>query len=149
MIGAASVILQKPHPVSATTITTCCLLRIPGPVFIGLAETDARVSRFVQQESSHELYDIITQLVGMACSSARLRLERLLWQLVSRQASHSTSEIRIRPPLRYWELAQLISVTPQHLSKIMKQMEDEGLIRRERGCLIINAPDRLSDACHS
>ena len=35
------------------------------------------------------------------------------------------------------EIAELIAVTPEHLSVVLKRMEQQGIIRREKGWLII------------
>jgi DNA-binding MarR family transcriptional regulator len=36
-----------------------------------------------------------------------------------------------------------VAITPEHLSRILREMEQEGLIRRYKGRVIIVAPDRL------
>jgi len=51
--------------------------------------------------------------------------------------------MRIHNPLKHWEIAQLISVTPQHLSRLLKRLEEEGIIRRNKGWLIISDYQRL------
>jgi CRP-like cAMP-binding protein len=45
--------------------------------------------------------------------------------------------MKIRPPLKYWEIAQLIGVTPEHLSRILKQIKREGIIKEEAGHIIV------------
>jgi CRP-like cAMP-binding protein len=138
LIGAGPVILGRRHPQSATTVTPCSLLRIPADLFIHHIQTDPAASWAVHEECSRELYQLTSQVTALACSSPRSRLTKLLAQLASATSDReSNGEIRLFSPLRQWELAQIISVTPQHLSKMLKQMEDEGLVRREKGCLII------------
>jgi CRP-like cAMP-binding protein len=46
--------------------------------------------------------------------------------------------------LKQWEVAQLLGITPEHLSRLIKQMEKEGIIGRENGWLIIRNPKKLS-----
>jgi hypothetical protein len=35
-------------------------------------------------------------------------------------------------PFHHWEPATLILVTPEHLSRLLKEMERSGMIRRDR-----------------
>ena len=39
----------------------------------------------------------------------------------------------IRCPLRQWEVAQLVGVTPSYVSQLLGELEREGVVRRERG----------------
>jgi DNA-binding transcriptional regulator YhcF (GntR family) len=45
--------------------------------------------------------------------------------------------IKIRLPLKRREIAQMIGITPEHLSRVPKQIKQEGIIREEAGHLII------------
>jgi DNA-binding Lrp family transcriptional regulator len=46
--------------------------------------------------------------------------------------------IGVRLPLKYWEIAQLVGITPEHLSRILRQLEQEGIIKRKDGRLVIS-----------
>jgi CRP-like cAMP-binding protein len=138
LLGIAPVILCKPYPVTATTLTGCRLRRISAEPFLDLAKGNPEFSWHVQEVHCHEVYDQITQLVGLACLSAKHRLEQFLGQLIAVQCMHNLQgEIRMDLPLKHREIAQLIAVTPQHLSLLLRQMEDEGTIRREKGWVIV------------
>jgi len=41
-------------------------------------------------------------------------------------------------------IAQLLAITPIYLSRLLEQLEDDGLIRRSKGWLIIRNPDKLA-----
>jgi len=45
--------------------------------------------------------------------------------------------------MKNWEVAQLLALTPQHLCRLIKQMEDEGIIMRKKGWLILSEPKKL------
>ena len=49
----------------------------------------------------------------------------------------SRDEIKLQVPLKSKEMAQIIAVTPQHFSRILNEMEQEGVIRREKGWIIV------------
>ena len=93
---------------------------------------------------SLEVYEQSWQLADMKSLSARQRLEQLLWQMLSAaELANETREIRLRVPLKYWEIAQLIGVTPEHLSRQLRQLRDEGILDHENGVLIVHDPSRL------
>jgi len=46
-------------------------------------------------------------------------------------------------PLKHKELAQMVAVTPEHLSRLLKQLERDGIIKREKGLLVMNNSQSL------
>ena len=46
-------------------------------------------------------------------------------------------EVKLQTPLKHREIAELIAVTPEQLSRLLKGMEEDGLLRREKGWLIL------------
>ncbi|RMG50973.1 MAG: helix-turn-helix domain-containing protein [Acidobacteria bacterium] len=46
-------------------------------------------------------------------------------------------------PIRQWELARYLGITPQYVTRLLGQLEDEGLLLRCKGWLIIADPHRL------
>ncbi|MGH2376405.1 MAG: helix-turn-helix domain-containing protein [bacterium] len=46
-------------------------------------------------------------------------------------------------PLRHWEIAQLLAVTPAYLSRLFNRLEQEGILLRRKGWLTISDPDNL------
>ncbi len=144
ILGAASAILQKPHPVTAATITECQLHCLPREFFLELAKTNPQFGWRLQQVHSREVYDQASQLVGLHYLSARRRLEQLVRKLTfEMKMDLAQRPVRLRLPLKYWEIAQLIGVTPEHLSRVLKQVEEAGIMYRENGTLIISDPEKL------
>jgi len=144
VLGAASVVLQKPFPTSAETLTRCCLRRMPTNIFLCRLKSDAEFSWRIHQMHSYEVYAETMHLAQLGRHSARHRLEQLLWQLASAlKPSEINKEVRLQLPLKHWEVAELIAVTPQHLSRVMKQMQKDGIIRHYKGWLIISDLQKL------
>nr|QEO74821.1 Transcription regulator, crp [uncultured bacterium] len=139
IVGASAVILNKKYGYSAETLTGCQLRRVPAPAFLHLLRTDSEFAWQFQQVQSHELYDQLSQLVGFGCLSARHRLEQLLSQLLSTLgAKAGERKIRLQLPLKHWELAELIAVTPEHLSRLLKELQLEGVVQRDKGWINIS-----------
>lgn len=138
LVGAASVILKQPYAVSAITVNDCYLRRISAPLFDYLIESDRLVSIYVHQMHSSEVLDKIISITQLGCLTARERLIQLLRRLVFVSAENETPrEYKIQLPLKYWELAQLIAITPEHLSRLLKQMEQMGIVRQKKNLLFI------------
>jgi CRP-like cAMP-binding protein len=86
-------------------------------------------------------------LEGVGSLSARQRLEQLLRWLIREMGLFKAGEkIRLRLPLKQWEIANYIAVTPEYVSKLMKQMEKEGVIRKEKGWVVVYDPQKLFSA---
>ena len=144
LLGLSSVILQRPYPVSAVTLTRSQARRVPGEILLYVLRNNIQFSRYVHQEISQETYDHVAQLVGLGCMSARCRLERLLVQMVSpAEIGGHKKDIHLPMLLKHWEIAQLIAITPQHLSRVLKKMENDGVLRQEKGRMILTDPSRL------
>jgi len=47
---------------------------------------------------------------------------------------------RVQLPITHEEIAQLIAVTPQYLSCLLKQLTEEGVLRKVKGSLIVIDP---------
>jgi CRP-like cAMP-binding protein len=145
LLGAASVIVQEPYPFTAITVTSCSLNRISADLFLHLTRTDDQFCWYLHQVHSREVHRQAGQLASLRHLSARQRLERLLLQfLSSMSSSEKQSSMRIRLPLKHWEIAQLIGITPEHLSRTLQQIKREGVMREEDGCIIISDVRRLS-----
>jgi CRP-like cAMP-binding protein len=94
---------------------------------------------------SQESHEHIVRASQLACLSARDRLEQLLSQFISAlRLRGQQREVRLRLPLKQLEIAGVIAVTPEHLCVILKRMQEEGMIRREKGWIIVTDPERLS-----
>lgn len=143
-LGAASVIFKQPHPVTAITLTNCHLRRIPARIFQHLVQTDEQVSWYLHQLHSREVLDKAVHVASLGCLTARARLVHLLQRLISELTERdSQGDIRVQLPLKYWEIAQLVAITPEHLSRLLKQMQHEGIVRQEKGWLIITDSEQL------
>ncbi len=147
ILGSVPVIAHKLNIVTAITLTQCNLRRISADELIRFAKTDSQFSWHLHQLHCQEIYNQIAQLVRLRSFSARQRLNELFMQLISAlESKESKTGVRLQLPLKQWEMAQLISVTPQYLTQLLKDMEQEGIIRRKKGWVIVSDPHKLVNA---
>jgi CRP-like cAMP-binding protein len=144
LLGAASVILQEACLVTAVTLTPCRLRRIRAAGFLHLARTSVDASWAVNHMLSREVYDQVAHSCGLGLHDARHRLEHFLWKVMSStDGIEGHKPIRFQLPLKQSELAQLIAVTESYLSRLLKELEEAGRLRRDKGWLIVPDPEKL------
>ena len=147
LVGSAALLAGEPSLATAITLTRCQLRRISEDRFLALLRDDPSASWDVHRIHARELCDYMGHLARLGTLSSRHRLEYVLRQLVLTLPHNSSqSDIRLLLPLKHWELARLIAVTPEHLSRLLKQMQQDGVIRREKGWVIVSHLDRLTAA---
>jgi CRP-like cAMP-binding protein len=142
LLETAAALLRAPHAVTAETLTRCRILSIPVDHFLQLVMTDGRFSSDLHHVHAQELLGYIAQLGTLCALSTRDRLLRLIGEVVAAEhQSAAGGPLRVALPLRYTELARTIVTTRQHLSRVLKQLEEENLIRRDKGWLVIPDPN--------
>jgi CRP/FNR family transcriptional regulator, cyclic AMP receptor protein len=151
LLGAEALIAEQPYPSTAMTLSSCQFYLIPAPVFLNWIRTDLQFSWQIKRAFSRRINAMDVRSTQQRGIPSRLRLEQLLWQLVCAQnydvtgvaSKYGRGEKRLLLPLQRQELAQLISVTPEYLSRLLGKMEKERIIRREKGWLIVPDHERL------
>lgn len=144
VLGAFSAILHETYPVSAETTTPCQLVRVPADAFLRFVKEDGFMSWQLHEMHSRMLSDLVQQVAQLGCVRARDRLENIPWSMLSGLDLLDTKKpIRLQPPLKYYEIAKLIAVTPQYLSSLLGELEREGLVCRNKGSFLIADPNRL------
>jgi len=144
LLGAASVIVREPYPFTAITVTSCALSRIPADLFLRLAKSDEEFCWYLHEVHSREVHRQASQLAALRYLSARQRFERLLLQFLSSIPAHERqTSMKIRLPLKRWEIAQLLAIRPEHLSRVLQQIKQEGILREEDGCFIVSDVRKL------
>lgn len=136
LIGAATVIVQQPHLVAAVALSNTWVRRIPAGVFRHLMQSNSRLSWDLHQLQSREISNHVVRLTQLGCLSAQQRLEELLWRLiVSQGPAAQLKEVRLQLPLKHQEIAALIAVTPEYLSRMISRMQQKGILMRDKGWL--------------
>lgn len=144
LLGADAALLETPQPVTAVALTRCDLRCLAAADFRRLLRDSPRLSWQVHQQQSLEVHSQIRQLAGLGCLSARHRLEQFLWDLAGTLTpSAPCREIRLQVPLRDWEVAQMIAVTSSYVCRLLKELEQDGLLKRRKGWIILSRPESL------
>jgi CRP-like cAMP-binding protein len=138
IVGSASVILGQPSPVAAFTMTPCYLQRLDAATFLEMLSGNSMLSAWLLKLYSLEVLDQLVSMTELSALSGRQRLEQILVQFIepAEDNAHDTA-IRVALPFSHSALAGLVGITPEHLSRLLRQLTHEGIIRRKRGWIIV------------
>jgi CRP/FNR family transcriptional regulator len=143
LIGLSAVIRKQPHPIAATTASACRLMRIPEEQFRALLLEDTELNLSVHQILSEEIISQSARIGEIACLNARQRLENFIWRITQHRNSAPQNESQLQLPLRQWEVAQFLAITPGYLCRLLDELESEEIISRRNGWLIIPINNNL------
>jgi CRP-like cAMP-binding protein len=143
LIGLSAVIRAQPHPMTATTASTCRLRRIPEDQFRALLLEDAELNLSVHQILSGEIISQAARIGEIACLTARQRLENFIWRITQHNDSAPQEESKLQLPLRQWEVAQFLAITPGYLCRLLDELEAEEVISRQNGWIVIPRHNNL------
>lgn len=145
LVGSAAAISAKPHPFGAVTVTRCTLTRWSAREFISLLDADISLAARVREILSEDILDHVARISQLTCLPARQRLEQLLWQFCVRLEPNEGSENRskLQLPLKHYEIAHLLSITPTYLCRLLNTLQADRVISRSKGWIVINKPSEL------
>jgi CRP-like cAMP-binding protein len=144
LLGAPATLLERPYAFTATTLTPCYLLTIPATTFLRLVKINKEFSMHLLRMLSKIIYDRGTKVIALGVTPAKERLKKILYEMILEQEPTELERpIQLHLPLAHRELAQLIAVTPEHLCRLLKEMEQQGIIKRNKGLVVVKKPSIL------
>jgi CRP-like cAMP-binding protein len=115
--GATSVLTQRPSVYTVTAITPCSVSCLTAAEFSAKLMQNTRLLRYFLNSLCNESMSQSVCQAQMMGSSAEGRLNHFLQE---RMVEHSRLKtLDTLPMLKQMELAQLLSITPEHLSRLM------------------------------
>lgn len=143
LLGLEASIRNKAHPFSAVTATSCKLTHLSASRFLDLLSTEVKLGLVIQDTLCDEVLNQAARMSEIACLPARQRLEQLLWKIAEQVGETQTINFKVQLPLKHWEAAQLLAITPTYLSRLLAELESEEIISRTNGWIIVHKPARL------
>ncbi|HKP36396.1 MAG TPA: Crp/Fnr family transcriptional regulator [Pyrinomonadaceae bacterium] len=137
LLGLSGVIRKQNHHSTAITASRCRLMRVSAKRFMELMNDNPRLAITVQQILSDEVIKQAARISEFACLSARQRLENFIWRIIQQDSSTLQTETKLQLPLRQWEVAQFLAITPGYLCRLLAELESEELITRRNGWIVI------------
>jgi len=144
LLGVPSAVTGELSPMTAVTLVRSLIQRIPTLEFIERLQTNPDFAWRMHQFHSLELCEQLNLRGELACCSARSRLGRVFKRFItSGQTRMEGKKTRVRLPLKQRELAELIGITPEHLSRILNTLSKDGVLYVNKGWIVIPDPQVL------
>jgi CRP-like cAMP-binding protein len=137
LLGAEAALLDDEYSVAAITLTTTEMTYVPAYKFRQLVRRNSRFSWLVHQLSNKIVKQELSNLATLGCLKARERVEEVL-RVLDAYLSSSEGSGRKFLPMRDWELAQIVAITPQHLCRVLHTLEADGVVQRHGRRWILN-----------
>jgi CRP-like cAMP-binding protein len=147
LIGAPTVLLDRSYNFTVIAVVPTVLRCILKKDFLDHIKRNEQFSWHIHQLLSQQVFDQMKRVESMGCLSAEIRLMRFLLDTVREiEPLQSGTPDNFTLPLTNQELAQLLMITPEHLCRVLKKLEQKGFIRHGNGSLIVAFPSGLSQA---
>jgi CRP-like cAMP-binding protein len=145
MFGEIAVLDQGPRTSGATVVQACELLAICAGHFIRLLELNGPAALHLARRLAHRTRSTSQGLEDALFLSARMRVAKKLAELAQSQGLRRAEGIAIEN-VTHEALANLVGLHRVTVTSQIAQLEREGLLRSERGRLVLLDLERL-DAC--
>lgn len=138
VLGLAPALLEQPYSTSGITATRCTLRSIGANALRQQTEISPRLSATLLRLALVQTREDEIRQAEMAVYSAQDRLARALARLASvLGAPRRQGWVELALPITNGELAQLVCITSEHLSRLLARFEASGRLRRRRGVFLL------------
>lgn len=128
--GEAVMFLEKPYPVYAQALADSLLLHVAKSVVFSEIERDPRFARKMISGLSRRLHGLVIDLETYTLRSGTQRLIGYLLRGVPESEAADRS-VQIALAMSKTVLASRLSLTPEHFSRILHDLTEDGLIAVE------------------
>ena len=143
LVGAPSAISNRRAVFNAITVTSCKAYRLSINLFFDLMHSDSTFSGFVTGTIIELQHEVIIRLSQIGLLDARSHLANTLLEFSRNATLQNNGEVRVQLPLSDVDLAKMLAIAPEHLSRLFRQLVTDGLIRRKGGWTYITDIDLL------
>lgn len=143
VLGIASALDGTTHVATATTVSKCNYGFLALDIVRCRITEDPAFSRSIHLLLAAELCGRDLQIAWLTSYSVRWRLENFFWERLQIDAVPDGILLKLRLPIKLSEVAQLLAITPVYLSRLLSQMERDGVLQRRNGWLVFTTPLKL------
>lgn len=147
-LGTAAVIAGHPTPVGAVTCCDTVVRCVPAQTFRRGLEENPQLSHQIHRAHARDWCRQVAWIGQLGSLRSIQRLRHILCGFApAARTCAGSPALKLQLPIQHGELAELIGVTREHLSRLLRDLERDGLLRREKGWLVFPEPDRLCRDC--
>ena len=139
--GEAVAFMQEHRfPVTAEALEASRLCRIPTTAYLDLIRSNPDACMVLLADISRHLHARVREIEHLTIQNARSRLISYLLDHIVEQSDDDEATVRLSLPRHV--IASRLSITPETLSRLIRNLTDEGLISVEERIVFIH---RLAD----
>ena len=137
-LGVSAALIATPQPVTAIPLVPSWLVRLDAADFLRRVREDLGFSWRVHEHSSRELQGQTTHLAESMTLPATELLFKLLWRFAPQpHGAIPEGGFPVELPVRKLDVAQMLGITPQALSGLIRKLICQNMLRRQGGKLFI------------
>lgn len=140
--GEAVLFVHQPYPVDAVALEPAALVEVPGEVLDELLDADPALARAMISALSARLHSLVRDIEMLTLRSAA---QRVVGFLVGELPPKTTGPQRLRLTSPARVLASRLGMSPETFSRVLRELQDEGLVvKRGRELTIADPADLVS-----
>lgn len=142
-VGLAETICERPHLLTAVTVSAVQLVHIPARHFLEELQRDPGLARTMLKHLSNQLCERTGELENVFTRKASTRVARFLLDLQAEQGGASNSHISL--PMRKGLIASQLNMTQEHFSRTLHELSASGVIRVAGSVIDVLEESRLRE----
>lgn len=140
----AMMFLETPYILNAQSLADTLLIRVSKQAVFGEIEQDPRFTMHMLAGISRRLHGLIRDVEGYALHSGMQRLIGYLLRDGQENHTINTGIVTVSLPVSKATIASRLSLTPEYFSRVLHELEGEGLIEIDKREIRILDVQRLA-----
>jgi CRP/FNR family transcriptional regulator, nitrogen oxide reductase regulator len=141
--GGVAALGGAAYPVTAEAVVVSSAIEWPGSVMAGLMERYPRLAMNALRFVAERLHELQVQYRQLATEKVERRVARALLRLVQQAGRRVEAGVLIDLPLSRDDIAQMTGTTLYTVSRILSQLEANGIVSAGRHRVVILKPHAL------
>jgi CRP/FNR family transcriptional regulator len=149
ILGYRPILAGEPLAASARALESSALCVIPRNTVFDLLRQSPETAMRLLEKLARELRVSEEELVARVAQSVPQRVARFLLWMCERLRHRSGNGCVINLGLRREDMAQIIGIAPETLSRVLHDLERRGIVQLDRRCIRIVDLARLQQLSHA
>ena len=144
LLGASSVLLQKPYEMSVETIEPCSINFVRTEEFMAWIQNDRDAMMSVARQLSDDYYNAQREIrsFGLAQTTSE-KLARLVLDWCDQRGEQTDRGIRLKVLLTHEEIAQMIGTTRETVTRLLTSLRGKKILDVKGSTFNVVRPDAL------
>ena len=139
--GEALMFMERPYIINAQALTDTLLLSVSREVVLTEIQNGTQFCMRMLAGLSRRLHGLINDVQAYSLQSG---VERVIGYLMRELPEEGAAPASVQLPVSKASIASRLSMTPEYFSKVLRELEDRGLIEIDKREIRITDPERLT-----